>query len=91
MKFVFNKTNIILLVIAIITTIAGYIIMGTGDKTISPILLIIAYVILFPVSIIIGTKKKNRKWSYWDWAIINLQGSRIPECFGNLQGLDWIC
>ncbi len=61
MKFVFNKTNTILLIIAIITTTVGYIIMGTGDKTISPILLIIAYVILFPASIIIGTKKKEEK------------------------------
>lgn len=60
MKFVFNKTNVILLIAAILTTIVGYIIMGTGDKTISPILLIIAYVILFPVSIIIGTKKKEQ-------------------------------
>ena len=59
MKFIFNKTNIILLVIAFITTIVGYIIMGTGDNTISPILLIIAYVILFPASIIVGTKKKE--------------------------------
>ncbi|MCK5050401.1 MAG: hypothetical protein KAS53_01585 [Candidatus Cloacimonetes bacterium] len=61
MKFVFNKTNVILLIIAIITTVVGYIIMGTGDKTISPILLIIAYVILFPASIIIGTKKKEEQ------------------------------
>ena len=61
MKFVFNKTNIILLVIAIITTVAGYIIMGTGDKTISPVLLIIAYVILFPAAIIVGTKKKEKE------------------------------
>ena len=61
MKFVFNKTNIILLVIAFITTITGYIIMGTGDKTVSPVLLIIAYVILFPASIIIGTKKKENQ------------------------------
>ena len=61
MKFVFNKTNTILLIIAIITTVAGYIIMGTGDKTISTVLLIIAYVILFPASIIIGTKKKEEQ------------------------------
>ena len=61
MKFVFNKTNVIILIIAIITTIAGYIIMATGDKTISPVLLIIAYVILFPASIIIGTKKNEKE------------------------------
>jgi len=35
--------------------------MGTGDITISPILLIIAYVILFPASIIVGTKKKEEE------------------------------
>ena len=61
MKFVFNKINVVLLIVAILTTVAGYIIMGTGDNTISPILLIIAYVILFPASIIVGTKKKEEK------------------------------
>ena len=61
MKFVFNKLNAILLIVAIIVTIAGYVIMGTGDKTISPILLIIAYVILFPAAIIAGTKKEKKE------------------------------
>ena len=61
MKFVFTKLNMILLIVAILTTIAGYIIMGTGDKTISPILLIIAYVILFPAAIIVGTKKEEKE------------------------------
>jgi len=60
MNFVFNKTNKILFIIAILTTVAGYVIMGTGDKTISPILLIIAYVILFPLSIMIGTKQTDK-------------------------------
>ncbi len=59
MKFVFTKTNATLLIIAIIVTIIGYIIMGTGDKTISPILLIISYVVLFPMAIIIGMNKHN--------------------------------
>ncbi|MCF7857905.1 MAG: hypothetical protein K9N07_01070 [Candidatus Cloacimonetes bacterium] len=61
MKFVFNRTNVTLLIIAILTTVAGYIVMGTGDKTISPVLLIIAYVILFPLAIIAGTKKERKK------------------------------
>ncbi len=61
MKFVFKKINAILLVIAILTTIVGYIIMGSGDKTISPVLLIIAYVILFPASILIGLKNKSKE------------------------------
>ena len=59
MKFVFNKLNVILLIAAIAITVIGYIIMGTGDKTVSPILLVIAYVVLFPAAIIAGTKKKE--------------------------------
>ncbi len=60
MKFVFNKLNVVLLIAAVLITIIGYIIMGTGDKTISPILLIIAYVVLFPAAIMAGTKKKEK-------------------------------
>ena len=60
MKFVFNKLNVVLLIAAVLITIIGYIIMGTGDKTISPILLIIAYVVLFPAVIMAGTKKKKK-------------------------------
>ena len=60
MKFVFNKLNVVLLIAAITITIIGYIIMGTGDNTISPILLIIAYVVLFPAAIVAGTKKKDQ-------------------------------
>ncbi|HPR17819.1 MAG TPA: hypothetical protein PLD62_06200 [Candidatus Cloacimonadota bacterium] len=59
MRFVFNKTNTILLIIAILATIVGYIVMSTGDKTISPIILVIAYVVLFPAAIMVGTKKNN--------------------------------
>ena len=60
MRFKFNKTNTILLILAILATIAGYIIMSTGDKTISPIILVIAYVVLFPAAIMIGTKKEDQ-------------------------------
>ena len=61
MKFIFTKINIIILIVAIIITIVAYIIMGTGDKTISPILLIISYVVLFPLAIIVGKNKKNQE------------------------------
>jgi hypothetical protein len=60
MKFVFSRLNTIILIIAIIITIAAYVIMGTGDKTISPILLVITYVVLFPLAIIIGSNKKDK-------------------------------
>lgn len=59
MKFVFNRLNSLFLIVALVLTIAGYIIMGTGDKTISPILLIIAYAVLFPIAIMAGTRKKS--------------------------------
>ncbi|MBN1949455.1 MAG: hypothetical protein JW784_06895 [Candidatus Cloacimonetes bacterium] len=59
MKFVFNRLNSLLLIVALVLTIAGYIIMGTGDKTISPILLIIAYAVIFPMAIMAGSRKKS--------------------------------
>ena len=59
MRFIFEKKNQILLILAIIVTIAGYVVMGTGDKIISPILLIIAYVVLFPAALLIGWKKSK--------------------------------
>jgi uncharacterized membrane protein YtjA (UPF0391 family) len=60
MKFEFNRSSMILLIVAIVTTIAGYAIMSTGDKTISVVMLIVAYVILFPASILIGLKKGTK-------------------------------
>jgi len=63
MKFVFSKLNTIILIVAILIVIVAYIIMGSGDKTISPILLIISYVVLFPLAIIIGTNRKGNKIS----------------------------
>lgn len=59
MKFHFNKINSFILILGIIFTIAGYVIMGTGDITISPIMLIVAYLILFPLAIILGINKKE--------------------------------
>ena len=60
MKFVFNKVNIILMIIAIISVVIGYIIMGNGDNTISPIILVITYVVIFPAAIIAGTFRKDK-------------------------------
>lgn len=60
-RFQFGKSNKIILSIAVILTIIGYVIMGTGDSVISPIILVIAYVILFPLGIMIGFMKKNKE------------------------------
>ena len=59
MKFIFNKTNVILFILGIIGLIVGYLIMGTGDSVLSPIILVITYVIIFPAAIIAGLKKKS--------------------------------
>ncbi|MBN1327448.1 MAG: hypothetical protein JW996_05825 [Candidatus Cloacimonetes bacterium] len=59
MKFHFGRLNLILLLAGIITVAAGYIIMSTGDKTLSPVLLIIAYVIIFPAAILIKSKNSD--------------------------------
>ena len=57
MKFHFGKLNTILFILGIVFLIIGYIIMGTGDKTVSPIMLVVAYVGLFPLSLLLGFKK----------------------------------
>jgi hypothetical protein len=52
-----TKTNYIILAVAIVVIIIGYIIMqyggdDLGDKTISPILLTIGYVVLVPLALL---------------------------------------
>lgn len=59
MKFVFGKLNSILMALAILVTVAAYLIMGSGDNTISPVLLVIAYAILFPAAIIVGAERSS--------------------------------
>jgi hypothetical protein len=60
MRFVWKPLNKILLILGILLTIAGYLVMGSGDKTISPVILVIAYVIIFPAAIISGLKKSHK-------------------------------
>jgi len=47
----FSRTSIILFSSALLTILAGYIIMAQGDIAVSPLLLVIGYVILIPASI----------------------------------------
>jgi Sec-independent protein secretion pathway component TatC len=54
-RFIFGKGNIILFIIGVLIVTIAYLIMSTGDITISPIMLIIAYVIVFPLAILIGS------------------------------------
>ncbi len=60
-NYVFGLWNMILLIAGIVLTIAGYAIMRTGDKTVSVIILVITYLVIFPLSIMLGYKKQDKK------------------------------
>ena len=47
-----TKINYRILIIGIIIITIGYIIMATGDSTISPLLLIISYMIVIPIALL---------------------------------------
>ena len=59
MRFHFGKLNVFLFVLGIIFLIAGYIMMGAGDKTFAPVILVLAYAVLCPLSLILGFNKKE--------------------------------
>jgi hypothetical protein len=59
MKFIFTKTNLVLFILGIIGLVVGYGIMGKGDSVLSPIILVVTYVIVFPAAILTGLKKKG--------------------------------
>jgi hypothetical protein len=51
--------NYILLVAALVILSVGYIVMGQNEIVISPVLLVIAYIIVIPVALLIRFKKKD--------------------------------
>jgi membrane protein YdbS with pleckstrin-like domain len=53
------KANYLLLLVALVIMTAGYIIMGQNEIAVSPIMLVIAYVVVVPLSLIIKFKKKD--------------------------------
>ena len=53
-----GKANYILMIVAAIILIAGYFIMSTHEITISPILLIITYVIVIPFALLWRPRQK---------------------------------
>jgi hypothetical protein len=58
MKSGLNKTNYILLLVGILLVTIGYVIMAVGDRTISPIVLIIAYMVIIPIALLWKTKSE---------------------------------
>ena len=59
----FAKNNYIVLGIGIFLVILGFIIMGTGDITISPILLVLGYCVAIPIGILLPPKRTNKSGS----------------------------
>ncbi len=55
----FTKENYILMGAALVAIILGYILLGSGDITMAPILLVLGYCILFPLGIIWGGRKRK--------------------------------
>lgn len=55
----FGSTNYILMGIALVFVIVGYILLGSGSITMAPILLVLGYCVFFPVGIIWGGRKGN--------------------------------
>ncbi|MEO0091862.1 MAG: hypothetical protein ABIK61_04030 [candidate division WOR-3 bacterium] len=52
-NIVFKKKNYILFLIGVVTIITGFIALSKGSITLAPILLVVGYVILIPLSIIL--------------------------------------
>jgi membrane protein YdbS with pleckstrin-like domain len=53
-----TKFNYLLLIISAIILIIGYVIMSFNEITISPILLMIAYLVIIPIALLWKPKKK---------------------------------
>ncbi len=58
-RFNFSKTNLIILILAIVLLVVGYIVLSTGDRTISPIILVISYVVLIPLAFLFKKNDNN--------------------------------
>jgi membrane protein DedA with SNARE-associated domain len=65
--FPLGKTNYTILIIGIIVLIVGYILMGIPDnpddfltRTLSPVLLFIAYLVIIPIGVFYKPKKSEK-------------------------------
>lgn len=56
---VFGKRNVLLLVAGIVVVTIGYLFLGKGSITIAPILLVLGYCVVIPLSIILWVKKPD--------------------------------
>jgi hypothetical protein len=59
-KLPFGKKNYLLFGSGIFVIIVGYIFLGQGSITIAPILLVLGYCVIIPISIIVRDKKEEK-------------------------------
>lgn len=71
-RLIFNKTNHLLMILATLVMIIGYVIMAQGNRSFSVVLLIVCYAGLYPLALL---------WST-DWL---KPGQKNPESDGTDQ------
>jgi len=60
-KQVLTMRGYIVLAISLLFIASGYLIMSFGDRTISIVLLILAYIVLIPVALLLPYKQKEKE------------------------------
>lgn len=58
-KLYWEKTNWIIFALGIISIILGYIFLARGSLTLSPILLVLGYAVIIPISLVYKGKKSE--------------------------------
>ena len=53
MRWPFGKRNYVLLAVALVVIIAGYLALGMGSITLAPLLLVVGYCVLIPIALIV--------------------------------------
>ncbi|MDX9857665.1 MAG: hypothetical protein RBT76_07750 [candidate division Zixibacteria bacterium] len=55
----FGKRNYIMFAVAVAVTVLGFILLGAGDITFAPVLLVAGYCVLMPIAIFIRDKSAD--------------------------------
>ena len=56
---IFGRRNVLLLLAGIVVLLVGYIALGKGSITAAPILLVLGYCVIIPLSIVLWVKKPS--------------------------------
>ena len=60
-SFVLSPGNVVMLVAGIVVIILGYFLLGRGSITVAPLLLVLGYCVVIPLSIILWVKRPEDK------------------------------